>query len=159
MPTTSGHASSFSVGAPAAYAGFWLRVAAILIDCAAMFIPFCFVAFVALFLSRLVSTSIGFEPAGVILAVLPSATVLAACLYYSLMESSSLQGTLGKKVFGLCVSDIDGQRLTLPRAVGRNFAKLLSTLSLGIGFVMCGFTNKRQALHDLLSSTLVLRRR
>jgi uncharacterized RDD family membrane protein YckC len=159
MSTTGGHAHSVSVKAPTAYAGFWLRVAATLIDCAAMFIPFCFLAFVAVLLSRLVSASKGYEPAWVILAVLPSVTILAACLYFALMESSFSQGTLGKKVVGLCVSDIDGQRLTLSRAVGRNIAKLLSTASLGIGFVMCGFTNKKQSLHDMLSSTLVLRRR
>jgi len=147
------------VEAQTAYAGLWLRVAATLIDCATMFIPFCFVTFVGVLGSRLVSASKGYEPAVVVLVVLPPLIVRAACSYFALMEASFLQGTLGKKVVGLRVSDINGQRLTLSRAVGRNLAKLLSSLSLGIGFVMCGFTREKQTLYDMLSNTLVIRRR
>jgi uncharacterized RDD family membrane protein YckC len=156
--TTGSVADRVSAEEPAAYAGFWLRVAAILIDCGAMFIPYCFLAFVAVVVSRLVSASKGYDSGLAILAVLPTVTVLAAYFYFAVMESSFLQGTVGKRVLGLCVTDINGHRLTLRRALGRNVAKLLTTLSLGIGFAICGFTHKKQALHDIIANCLVLRR-
>lgn len=42
--------------------------------------------------------------------------------------------------------------------MSRNLAKYLSNLTMGIGHLMCGFTIKKQALHDLLAGCLVLRR-
>jgi uncharacterized RDD family membrane protein YckC len=107
---------------------------------------------------RLVSAAKGYDPGGMILAVLPAVTMLAAWFYFALLESSPWRATLGKKAVGLCVSDIEGHRLTLGRALGRNLAKCLSTLSLGIGYMMCGFTKKKQALHDMVANCLVLRR-
>jgi uncharacterized RDD family membrane protein YckC len=74
------------------------------------------------------------------------------------MESSSWQATLGKKLMGLYVTDIEGQRLSLGRATWRTFAKYLSSITAGIGYLMCGFTEKKQALHDMVANCLVLRR-
>ena len=158
MPITGGGACEVSVEAPVVYAGFWLRAAAALIDCVAMFIPFLITASIAILVIRLVSAAKGYDPGGMILAVLPAVTILAAWFYFALLESSPWRATLGKKAVGLCVSDIEGHRLTLGRALGRNLAKCLSTLSVGIGYMMCGFTKKKQALHDMIASCLVLRR-
>jgi len=77
-------------------------------------------------------------------------------LYHALMESSKNQGTLGKMALGLRVTDLDGRRITFGRATGRYFAKILSHLTLWIGFIMAGFTSKKQALHDFVAGTLVL---
>jgi len=143
---------------PTIYAGFWLRFAAVLVDVLAMFIPFCIVTFFAIVFTKLVSAARGYDPAVVILTVLPPVMIVATWLYFAVMESSSWQATIGKKVFGLYVTDLEGRRLTLSRATGRTFAKYLSSLTAGVGYALCGFTNKKQALHDMVANCLVLRR-
>jgi uncharacterized RDD family membrane protein YckC len=75
-----------------------------------------------------------------------------------LLESSSWQATLGKKALGLVVTTVGGEPISFGRALGRNLAKLLSSLILMIGFLMAGFTAKKQALHDLLADCLVVRK-
>ena len=79
-------------------------------------------------------------------------------LYFALMESSTWQGTLGKKALGLEVTDLEGRRISFGRATGRFFAKIISALILWIGFIMAGFTEKKQALHDMIAGTLVIRK-
>ena len=78
-------------------------------------------------------------------------------LYFALMESSAWQATLGKKVLGLYVTDLEGRRLGFGRATGRYFAKAISNFTLLIGYVIAGFTKKKQALHDIIAGCLVLR--
>jgi uncharacterized RDD family membrane protein YckC len=79
-------------------------------------------------------------------------------LYFSLLESSSWQATLGKKALGLEVTDLAGRRISFGRATGRFFAKYISAIILMIGFLMAAFTEKKQALHDILAGTLVIRK-
>jgi uncharacterized RDD family membrane protein YckC len=78
-------------------------------------------------------------------------------LYEALMESSSYQATLGKMIFGMKVTDLGGNRISFERATGRHFAKILSAMILGIGYIMVGVTERKQGLHDLLAGTLVRR--
>ena len=78
-------------------------------------------------------------------------------LYFAAFESSPWQATPGKKVFGLRVTDLEGKRVSFIRASGRYFGKIVSWLLLGLGFVLAGFTEKKQALHDMLAGCLVLR--
>jgi uncharacterized RDD family membrane protein YckC len=153
----SQHAQAALTESTVMYAGFWLRLAASLVDILAMFIPFCFVAFIVTVIVKLVSTKKGYDPAVVILALLPVVAIITTWLYFALMESSSWQATLGKKLLGLYVTDISGQRLSLSRATGRTFAKYLSSITAGIGYLMCAFTAKKQALHDMVANCLVLR--
>jgi len=80
-------------------------------------------------------------------------------LYYALFEASHFQATPGKMALGLVVTDETGHRIGFGRATGRYFAKLISALILYIGFMMAGWTEKKQALHDILASTLVLKKR
>lgn len=85
--------------------------------------------------------------------------VVGTWLYHALLESSEWQGTLGKKVMGLEVTDLAGARVTFGRATGRHFAKFITSLiPLFIGYILAGFTEKRQAVHDMLASCLVLRK-
>jgi uncharacterized RDD family membrane protein YckC len=79
-------------------------------------------------------------------------------LYYALLESSTWQATLGKKALGLEVTDVEGRRISFGRATGRFFAKIISALILFIGFIMAGFTERKQALHDMIAGTLVIRK-
>jgi uncharacterized RDD family membrane protein YckC len=78
--------------------------------------------------------------------------------YYVIFESSPLRGTLGKFALGLYVADTHGDPISFVRAVFRNFFKTFSTLVLGVGWLMAAFTPRKQALHDLLAGTLVLRK-
>jgi uncharacterized RDD family membrane protein YckC len=153
----SQHAQVATAESAVIYAGFWLRLVAALVDMLATFIPFCFVAFIVTVIVKLVSATKGYEPATVILTVLPPVAIVAAWLYFAVMESSSWQATFGKKLLGLYVTDMSGQRLSLSRATGRTFVKFLSSMTAGIGYLLCGVTEKKQALHDLVASCLVLR--
>ena len=80
-------------------------------------------------------------------------------LYFALCESSSWQGTPGKRLLGLRVSDLQGRRISFARASGRFAGRIVTGLvPFGIGYVMAGVTARKQALHDLISGCLVLRR-
>ena len=80
-------------------------------------------------------------------------------LYFAGMESSARQATVGKSVMALRVTNGEGQRISFGHATGRFFAKIVSGMvPLGIGYIMAGFTEKKQALHDLIAGTLVLKR-
>ena len=78
-------------------------------------------------------------------------------IYEALMESSTYQATLGKMIFGMKVTDLYGNRISFARATGRHFAKIVSFLALCIGFIMVGFTERKQGLHDMIAGTLVRR--
>jgi uncharacterized RDD family membrane protein YckC len=79
-------------------------------------------------------------------------------LYYAIMESSSMQATFGMKICGLKITDINGQRISFLRALGREIATYLSAIILLIGFFMIGWTQKKQGLHDMIASTLVVKK-
>jgi uncharacterized RDD family membrane protein YckC len=87
--------------------------------------------------------------AGLVLAV-------AEWLYFALMESSNRMATLGKMAIGIKVTDLNGNRVSFGRATGRYFARILSGMILMIGYIMAGFTQKKQALHDMMASCLVV---
>src|SRR6267378_3747163 len=143
---------------PLAYAGLWLRLAAALIDGFLISFPLLFLVVFSVLVVRLVSAGKGHDPAIGILVALLTIVFLVPWFYFSFLESSRWQATVGKNVLRLYVTDIEGRRLTRGRAMGRNLAKYLSNLTMGVGHLMCGFTTKKQALHDVLARCLVLRR-
>jgi uncharacterized RDD family membrane protein YckC len=51
-----------------------------------------------------------------------------------------------------------GSRISFGRATGRYFARWISNMTLTIGYIMAGFTAKKQALHDIIAGTLVMRK-
>jgi uncharacterized RDD family membrane protein YckC len=142
------------------YAGFWLRAVAYLIDTvivsvalalAGSFDPSAFIVFP--------------DPNAASRLALPQLTPLAIALsipivwlYYAFFEASAWQATPGKRVIRLYVTDINGRPLTFARATIRHFAKMISSLTLLVGYFVAGFTEKKQALHDIIASCLVLRR-
>lgn len=81
---------------------------------------------------------------------------LVGAVYFIAMESSPWQATLGKRLLGIRVTDMDGGRISGWRAAGRYFAKLISALVLLIGFFMAAFTEKKQGLHDMIAGCLVV---
>ena len=121
------------------YAGFWKRFAALLIDS------------VVISAATGILTAVTFGMAWFSIFLLP-------WVYEAIMLSSEKQATVGKMVLGIVVTDVNGGRITFIRATGRHFAKWLSALILGIGFLMAAFTEKKQALHDMIADTLVVNR-
>src|SRR5215467_11311951 len=82
----------------------------------------------------------------------------APWLYEAFMTSSEWQATVGKRVMSIIVTDMQGKRISFARATGRHFAKYISAILFGIGFIVAAFTAKRQALHDMIAETLVIKR-
>ncbi|HEY9822035.1 MAG TPA: RDD family protein [Candidatus Sericytochromatia bacterium] len=87
------------------------------------------------------------------------AGILIAWLYYAYQESSDKQATLGKQAMGIVVTDLEGKRIDFIKATIRYFSKIISSLILLIGYIMAAFTERKQALHDIIAGTLVLNRR
>ena len=81
---------------------------------------------------------------------------LIGWLYYSLMECSPLQATVGKSLLGLKVTDLEGDRINFFKSSGRHWGKLISTLLMLFGCIMILFTNKKQGLHDKMAGCLVV---
>lgn len=77
-------------------------------------------------------------------------------LYHALMESSAKQATIGKILLKIRVTDLNGQRISFGRATVRHFSKIISTWTLLIGFLMAGWTKKKQALHDKIAGCIVI---
>lgn len=94
--------------------------------------------------------------AGSILAAYGILLVIVPWLYFAGFESSRSQATPGKVLMGLLVTDMEGQKPTFARTTLRFFAKFISLLIIFIGFIMIGFTQKRQGLHDKIAGCLVL---
>jgi uncharacterized RDD family membrane protein YckC len=82
--------------------------------------------------------------------------IVVVWLYYTLLESSVHQATVGKMALGIVVTDKRGGRISWGQANARYWSKILSALILLIGFIMAGFTQKKQALHDIIADTLVV---
>jgi uncharacterized RDD family membrane protein YckC len=156
------------------YAGFWLRVVAALIDSLLIGIPFVIMAAVifasAIPMLRDLGTTPNPSPFLLISLLFPRLLLLAAVglvgtwLYWSLLESSSWQATLGKKALGLYVTDLTGARLSFGRASGRFFAGrgIAYVPSVGglyflVDCIMAGVTEKKQAVHDMIAGCLVQR--
>lgn len=155
--------------AQVAYAGFWLRFAAYLID--GLVLGVCFVAVIIplIFLTGLGSALEKIHPGedpGEIGALLGVTAIFAfvgiavagTWIYHAYLESSDWQATVGKRALKLKVTDLEGRPVSFGRASGRHFAKIISGLiPLGIGYIIAGFTDKKQAIHDMVASCLVLR--
>jgi len=152
------------------YGGFWLRFLAYLIDGAVIIIGICVVAVPLVFLTGLGAYLSQINPeedwnengAWVIIPMiflLATASLAVTWLYHALMESSEWQATVGKKVLGLVVTDMEGRRVSFWRATGRHFAKIVTNMVPAfIGYILAGFTEKKQALHDMIAGCLILQR-
>ena len=83
--------------------------------------------------------------------------LLISWLYGAWLMSSHGQGTLGQQVFDLRMTDLAGRRISFARATARHFAEYGSALLLFTGYLPILFHERRQALHDLIAGTLVVR--
>ncbi|MGH9675496.1 MAG: RDD family protein [Candidatus Acidiferrum sp.] len=154
---------------PVQYAGFWLRFVAYIIDGLIMGVCFVAIAVALLFLTGMGSLLDKFHPGadpsefGALLGVtfifsFLGIAVVGSWLYHAYLESSDWQATVGKRVLNLKVTDMQGQPISFGRASGRFFAKIItSMIPLGIGYIIAGFTERKQAIHDMIANCLVLR--
>ena len=95
---------------------------------------------------------------GVIFVLLPI-TIVVTWLYFASMESSERQGTLGKMALGLFVTDMHGKTNQFRARHRALFREIITGLiPFFIGYIMAGFTEKKQALHDMIAGCLVLKK-
>ena len=154
------------------YAGFWPRFVAIVIDVIILGV-------LQMFIITPIMVAIGFGAASgmsgmdmsdpdnvggmmpVIMAMVGTYWLIAMALqilYFSFMESSKTQATIGKMALGLKVTDLNGAKLDFGKAFVRNLCRLISNFTFFIGYIIAGFTEKKQALHDIIAGTLVIKR-
>ena len=145
--------------APSLHAGFWMRVVAWLIDYVIEIVGVVIIAFAVGVLYGILAKASG-HAASRDLARLMGQVIglVGGWLYYALFESSHLQATPGKLALGLRVTDLNGGRIGFGRATGRYFGKIISGLILLIGFMMAGWTSRKQALHDMMAGCCVVRK-
>lgn len=147
-----------------AYAGFWLRFCAAFVDGIILWI-------VMMIIDVVLFAAVGenyfnywpdarpMTPAVAAMNGLGSILgIIVGWLYGALQESSAQQATIGKRAVGIMVTDPNGQRISFARATGRHFGKFLSYIILLIGFIMAAFTERKQALHDMMAGTLVVKK-
>lgn len=153
-------------GAEIVYAGFWKRFAAYTIDSFIVGIAGVVVQMVvagALFGGM---AALSTDPsamfasgAGILgLLLMYVAPLVLGAVYYGFFHASGNQASLGKMAVGIKVTDDAGGHISFWRGFGRYFGLLLSTIPLGIGVIMAGFTDRKRALHDMMCSTLVVDR-
>jgi uncharacterized RDD family membrane protein YckC len=153
------------------YAGFWLRLVAALIDgvivtfaMGILLVPLFLLTGMGAHLNRMAQNHGQPDPAIIIgfigmMFVFGVVAVLSQWLYYAYLEGGEKQATWGKQALGVYVTDLTGNPITFGRASGRFFAKMVTgMIPIGIGYIMAGFTERKQALHDMIASCLVLRR-
>jgi uncharacterized RDD family membrane protein YckC len=148
------------------YAGFWLRLVAYLIDGLILTIINIPVTVIVWIVAAGIAESAkhnGGDAAATFVASMLLQTVAffisftILVVYHSAFECTK-QASPGKMALGLMVTDVSGNRLTFLHALGRNAGKFVSLITLCVGFVLCGFTQQKQCLHDMMAGTLVVRK-
>jgi uncharacterized RDD family membrane protein YckC len=136
------------------YGGFWARLVALTLDNAIVFA----VLLAAMLSFATLAVAVGMDGvSGLVNVVSWLLVTFVPFLYWPVLESSPWQATFGKRIMGLQVSDADGNRLSFLHALLRSLAKIISGIPFGLGFVIAAFTARKQALHDIIVKTLVVR--
>ncbi|MBN8549940.1 MAG: RDD family protein [Deltaproteobacteria bacterium] len=146
------------------YSGFWRRVVAFSIDgciiqlARIVAVWFCFTLGIQIF-SEIAHLSAGaaFGAAAASIVGLVLLSLLLGLVYFAAFESSSFRATPGKIIMQAYVGNENAEPISFGRALFRNLAKVVSAIPLGLGYVMAAFSARKQALHDHIASTLVLR--
>jgi uncharacterized RDD family membrane protein YckC len=162
---------SAPVAPPLPYAGFWERVAAYFIDGLILGVPFGILVIALIFTFGGFGMLLHRSPVDARAAAAFIAPmflmfflgmfffVLLQWLYFAGFESSERQATVGKSIMSLRVTNLEGKRLSFGHATGRFFAKIVTgMIPFAIGYIMAAFTERKQALHDMIAATLVLKK-
>jgi uncharacterized RDD family membrane protein YckC len=148
-------------GGEVVYAGFWKRVAAYTIDSIVVgmvggIIGGVIGGVLGVMLLGAGGTSANTSGMLIIQGLANLAGIALGVAYFGWMHSSSAMATLGKMAIGIKVVREDGTRISFLRGMGRYFALIVSSIPLGLGFVMAGFTERKRALHDMMCDTVVV---
>jgi len=138
------------------YGGFWKRVIAYLIDGLIIAVPVTMI-FGTVIPDVMMAENVQATPFSV--SVPQLVMILASWIYFAGLESSEWQATVGKKILGMKVTDVAGERINFVKATVRYVSKFLSSFILMIGFIMVAFTAKKQGLHDFIAGTTVINQR
>ena len=128
------------------YGGFWARFLALLADLA-----------IVILVSAALVVGADFALGPVALVPVTIAVALLGLLYWPVMHASALQATLGKAIVGLKVTRFDGDRISILRSAWRELAKICSAAVFMLGYLLAALMPRRQALHDLMAATYVVR--
>jgi uncharacterized RDD family membrane protein YckC len=150
---TAGYATAVVSGGDVVYAGFWKRYAAYFLDSIV-------VGIINIPISLVFNGVGAFSGDATLGGVMYVLSILASFVvgigYYAWFHASRGGATLGKMAVGIKVVRSNGERLTFMRAFGRYWGFMLSSFTIFIGFIMAAFTERKQALHDMLCDTLVV---
>ncbi|MET1255232.1 RDD family protein [Aliikangiella maris] len=143
------------------YAGFWKRLLAYIVDAIIIYLVIIGLS-IAFGLSNL-SNNLMVEqnPASSITNgfIFLVAFYFIWWMYFAVQEGSAAQATLGKRLLGIKVADMQGMPLSFAHAAGRQLAGVVSSITFSIGYLMAAFTGRKQALHDIIASAVVVNRR
>ncbi|MGK0186553.1 MAG: putative RDD family membrane protein YckC [Verrucomicrobiales bacterium] len=136
------------------YAGFWIRVLAKIIDGLIMMVVSMVIQMPIMFLIQMGEGTDDF----LILQLVPTILGQIMGFLYSTLMLWKYEATLGKMALSLKVIATDKPKLSYGQCVGRFFAEWLSSLILGIGYIMAAFDDEKRALHDHLCATRVVKK-
>ncbi|RFU71079.1 RDD family protein [Peribacillus saganii] len=146
------------------YAGFWIRFAANLIDAIVLGVPIFILSMIVLFIFEGVAMDPNYQPTDAELLAFAGGyfvfvifAALIGFLYFAILHSSKWQATVGKKLLGLKVTDLKGNRISFWRALGRILAMSFLSGIFYIGYIMAAFTERKQSLHDMIAGTVVVK--
>lgn len=137
----------------AGYAGFWRRYAAVFLDGLVVSLMFTPIAFIV----GLIAGVLGLGQSIAFGAALYVLFFVAYTAYYVFMESGERGATFGKRWVKIRVVDVNGSRISAGRALGRFVGHLLSYITGYLGFLIQPFTARKQALHDMVSGTVIVK--
>ncbi|WP_394232694.1 RDD family protein [Niallia oryzisoli] len=161
------------------YGGFWIRVAAYLIDSIIIGIPLSIISFLILLfffgtsdITYLIMADPAYMETGMTdeealsflltylgaIIVTSIISIIIAVAYFAGLHASKWQATIGKKALGLKVTDLKGERISFWRGLGRYLAMSFLSGILFIGYIMVGITEKKQGLHDLIAGTMIIKK-
>ncbi len=144
-PTVAGPTGSI-------YASLWRRGVAQIVDGLVLYL-------VGAVIGGFLGVFLAFSGATPMQAMVVTGLIATLCgaIYEIGFHASTFQATVGKAALRIKVTDQAGARISVARATGRYLAKFVSFWTLGVAYVMAGFTRRRQALHDKMAGTLVVR--
>jgi uncharacterized RDD family membrane protein YckC len=135
------------------YAGFWLRFGAYFIDAIITAIGINILMFIVTIVLRMISVG---SVAGTVIVFSSMISLILTFLYYCLLTHYK-GATYGKMFMGIEVRSVDNQRLSLSKVIIREtIGKIVSSIIFCIGYIMVAFTEKKQGLHDLMASSVVV---
>lgn len=158
------------------YAGFWIRLLSYVFDVFIVSFLAAIVAYIGMMIlssdiytNIVVGTLEGADSAGgssslmarlIYLAIFFPIVILPFFIfplfYYIYLPSTRIMGTFGKSVLGLVIVDTDGNRIGKGKSLLRFIGWIISSIIIYIGHIMCGFTEEKQGLHDMIASTRVV---